>query len=408
MRRAFILVCAAIVSGSAQAQNLSALPSKPGPHADRIAALGDDAWLDLGQPAADPKWGVARGRSWTPKMAFAPDLRAAFLYGEGVHAYRKPDGHFMDDLWAYDANAHRWICLYPGTSSKAPNVTLDRRGFTVAPDGMPVPIAQMAHGYEGMTYDTDAGRFVFVPCESPYSRDWLKTKANLPWPGPELDRKRIRACPWLFDPRTGKWDRRLAPGPFPDGTNMESVVQYVPSKKQVFFMHVKEVWFHDPAAHVWTAAKAKGPPPPFGIDSVACHDVKRDRIYVGGGAYPSANALWIYDVKTNTWIDPQPAGQPGKGNPNYGGGSAAMQYDAANDLVVLTLYRAQAERRGIYLYDPEANRWTTEPRPLPKELTERRMLNAFYDPLWNVHFFHAAGDSDANGTMWVYRVKRRP
>jgi hypothetical protein len=381
---------------------LATLPSPAGQHIAKIKALADDTWLNLGPPAADPTWGKARGRSWTPKMPLACDLRAAFLYGEGVHAYMKPDGRLMDDLWAYDVNAHRWICLHPGTSVKEPGVTLDPRGFTVRADGKPVPIAQMGHGYEGMTYDSDRRAFVFVPCESPYSRDRLKPR--LPLPGADLDRKRIRTCPWSFDLATGVWDRHLTEGPYPGGTNMESVVQYVPSKKQVFFVHVREPWFYDPARHAWTKADAKGPPPPFGIDAVACHDTRRDRIYLGGGSYPTANALWIYDVKSNTWIDPQPTRQPGKGNPNYAGGYATMQYDEANDAVVLILYRAPAERRGIYVYDPAANRWSVEPRPLPKELTERKNLNAFYDPELNVHFFHAAGDSDDDGTIWVYRL----
>ena len=38
---------------------LAALPSKPGPHVARIEALGDNAWLNLGPPAADPAWGKA-------------------------------------------------------------------------------------------------------------------------------------------------------------------------------------------------------------------------------------------------------------------------------------------------------------------------------------------------------------
>jgi hypothetical protein len=31
--------------------------------------------------------------------------------------------------------------------------------------------------------------------------------------------------------------------------------------------------------------------------------------------------------------------------------------------------------------------------------------NAFYDPELNAHFFHVAGDSDDNGTIWVFRLK---
>src|SRR5438132_1285247 len=69
---------------------LAGLPSKPGPHIDKIKALGNNEWLDLGAPAADPLWGKARGRSWGAKMPYAPDLQGAFLAGQGVHGYIKP------------------------------------------------------------------------------------------------------------------------------------------------------------------------------------------------------------------------------------------------------------------------------------------------------------------------------
>ena len=214
---------------------LAGLPSAPGVHLDKIKTLADDSWLNLGTPAPDSKYGTARGRSWTPKMPYASELRAAFLYGEGVHAFVKPDGRLMDDLWAYDINAHRWVCVHPGTDVKGLQVKLDKSGFVVAPDGEPLPVAQMGHDYEGMSYDGDRRKFVFVPCESPYSR--AKLGDRLPAPGTDIDRKRIRVCPWLYDTQTGKWERQLVQGPYPEGTNMESVVQYLPSKKKVFFMH---------------------------------------------------------------------------------------------------------------------------------------------------------------------------
>src|SRR3954467_13906543 len=98
---------------------LADFPSKPGPHVEKIKALGDNEWLKLGAPAADPKWGKARGSAWGAKaLILAPDRRGAFLYGEGVHAYVKPDGHVMDDLWFYDINRHAWLCLHPGTDTK--------------------------------------------------------------------------------------------------------------------------------------------------------------------------------------------------------------------------------------------------------------------------------------------------
>ena len=93
---------------AAKADNpLATLPSQPGPHIDKIKALADDTWLDLGSPAPDPKWGKSRGRAYSSKMAYAPDLNGAFHCGTGQHAYVKPDGHYMDDLFFYDANAHK-------------------------------------------------------------------------------------------------------------------------------------------------------------------------------------------------------------------------------------------------------------------------------------------------------------
>src|SRR3989442_8386516 len=83
---------------------LAGLPSAAGPHIEKIKALGDNQWLNLGSPAADPKWGKARGRSWCPHMPYAPELKAAFLCGEGVHDFIKPDGRSMNDLFAYEVN----------------------------------------------------------------------------------------------------------------------------------------------------------------------------------------------------------------------------------------------------------------------------------------------------------------
>src|SRR5258707_11858053 len=82
---------------------LAALPSAPDPHIEKIMALADNTWLNLGSPAADPKWGKGRGRSWSAHMSYAPDLKAAFLFGEGVHTWwNKQNNRYMDDLFVYD------------------------------------------------------------------------------------------------------------------------------------------------------------------------------------------------------------------------------------------------------------------------------------------------------------------
>ena len=62
-------------------------------------------------------------------MPLAPELRGAFLFGEGVHGYAKPDGRYMDDLWFYDVNAHRWVCCYPGADTKTLDLVINKDGF---------------------------------------------------------------------------------------------------------------------------------------------------------------------------------------------------------------------------------------------------------------------------------------
>ncbi len=110
---------------------LAGLPSKPGPQVELIRGMGPDAWLELGPPAADPQWGRARGRSWTPKMAYAADLRVAWLYGSGQHGFVKPDGRYQDDLWAYDVSAGKWERPYvegPGPDQRCESVLEDLPG----------------------------------------------------------------------------------------------------------------------------------------------------------------------------------------------------------------------------------------------------------------------------------------
>ena len=88
-------LCLSVLTAAPGADNpLKGLPSKPGPHVEKIKALGDNEWLELGRPAADPRWGRARGRSWNAALPVAPELGGAFLFGEGVHGYTKPDGRY--------------------------------------------------------------------------------------------------------------------------------------------------------------------------------------------------------------------------------------------------------------------------------------------------------------------------
>jgi hypothetical protein len=48
-------------AGAVSQGPLKGLPSMPGAHIDKIKALPDNSWLELGMPAADPQWGRAPG-----------------------------------------------------------------------------------------------------------------------------------------------------------------------------------------------------------------------------------------------------------------------------------------------------------------------------------------------------------
>ncbi len=401
----FVIASMATADDSAAAKSpLAGLPSKPGDHIEKIKALGDNSWLNLGAPAPDPKWGQARGRSWACKMPLAADLRGAFLHGEGVHGYTKPDGYYMDDLWFYDINAHCWICCYPGTNTKDLDLKLNADGFETK-DGQVVAVAAMGHAYEMVTYDHDEKLFLCVPCDAGYwSKDMPQRKKALD----DRPKKESNVSPWIYDAANGKWDRKVTDTASPK-SSFGDVLHYLPNRKQTFYWgRDSGVWFYDADKNKWAQVKPSGPTPPFGIDPTACYDFRRDRIYMGGGGYPvvpkGKNALWIYDLKTDSWIDPQPKGAPCRGANHYGTQSAAMVFDAANDVVVLFCHGEKKEEHGVYIYNPATNAWTDEPVSELKAVGQ--CWNAFYDGELNAHFLHVAGDSRDDGVVWVYRYKK--
>jgi len=405
---------------------LAALPSAPGPHLSKIQALGDNAWLKLGSPAPDPKWGKGRGRSWSARMAFAPELRGAFLSGEGVHGFVKPDGYYMDDFFFYDINAHRWICIYPGMHVesfekriKEGDLKTDGDGVIVDKEARPVPFALLAHGYEALTYDPDSRRLVVMDGEhgewrtvEPLVRGMKLLGKTEFAQGPARPRS-----PYFYNTLTAQWERHPVEGTR-SSFNLGSVFVYVPTRKQFFFDNGgHDVHFFEPAARRWTPVETRGRKPPFGIDPTACYDSRRDRIYMGGGDYPpvpeGSNAFWIFDLRMNSWIDPQPAGRPCKGSNAYGTRDALMNYDSVNDAVILIRHLEDGGRKGVgvYVYDPAANAWSALPGDLPSEWGRGEEVplaakSGFYDPVLNVVFVHAASDSEDDGVLWAYRYRR--
>jgi len=380
---------------------LAGVPSQPGPHVGRIRELGDDAWLNLGRPAADPKWGVARGRAWTPKMPLAPELRAAFLCGCGIHGFTKPDGHFMDDLWAYDINGHRWVCLYPGANVKTLDLKLDKDGFEANKDGEHIPVSFMGHGYNNQAYIAHLHKLMLIYCHSPWWTRALPQRWN--WLDQQHDDVRRRNYghagpiieasqhPLFYDVAAGRWQRTFVAGDGPGKGRFEGVLEYLPARKQAFFLCRGRVWLYDFERNAWTASRAEQVP--IGYDSWGCYDPKRDRIYVA-----RKQLFLAYDVAADKWAPIQGDGQPEDlGSCAFG----ALTFDTAAD--ALLIHRSNGA--GIDIYHPARNAWS-KAAPAPGVDYKRRNLNAFYDPELNAHFYHLAGDSDDNGFVLAYRYRR--
>jgi hypothetical protein len=397
---------------------LAGLPSKAGPHVEKIKALGDNQWLSLGPPAADPKWGTARGRSWSSNMPFAPDVQGAFVFGEGVHAYVKPDGRYMNDLWFYDVNAHQWRCLYPGIEVqtlaqqiKDQQWTLDDDGLLVDREGQPLP-PLLIHAYGYLGYDPDRRKFAFFGSQFgnyfTTGKGGVFEEAHALFQQLRQGKKFREHAPFFYDIESGRMECfpvDLAPRGRPYGANL---LVYVSSKKQFFYGGGDGVWFLDPDRRTWIDARPKGEPP-SGIDRCAAYDARRDRIYHHGkGGEGPADRFLIYDVKQDAWSRPAPEGIGPAYSSSY---ESIFNFDTTADaLVVIRLYTTKEEpglRRGVYAYDPEANTWA-DPLPLPADVvkTIRNGNFGFYDPMQNAYFCYFAGDSNDHGTMWAYRYKR--
>ena len=411
---------------------LKDLPSKPaGAHLAKIKSLGDGAWVDLGAPTPDPKWGKAPGRAWASRMPFAPDLRGAFLFGEGAHG-AVVNGHYMDDLWFYDINRHRWVCVYPGINVETgyKGFTINKDGFETNPEGHPVPVASMVHAYNVVTYDTDRKRFMSLPNAQHYC--WNRIKGRLEFltanidkfysesHTPRLKKGQVRnhrpnkPSPWMYDTQKGHWQRYRCKATKAPAGHM-GLLQYIPTRKMVLSSTGGRgsAWY-DPEKKDWSAIPKKGELPKIYYDFNAVYDSKRDRVYMGGGlpiAKKGQSALWCFDVKTETFKHLEPKGSPG--TTLYATNRAIMNYDSVNDVVVLFLHgirEVHGGKRGIYVYHPDRNEWETvskQPKELMPHIHYRNMLNGFYDPELNVHILHRAGDSRQNGTMSAWRYKRR-
>ncbi|PCJ57665.1 MAG: hypothetical protein COA79_15580 [Planctomycetota bacterium] len=387
---------------------LETLAKKPGAHIKKIEAMGDHSWLNLGKPVADPKWGVARGRAWAPKMTFAENVNVAFFVGTGRHGYMKPNGHFMDDLWAYDVNGNKWICLYPGTSKKT-KLKLDEHGFEVTLDGIANPVSFCSHAYNNLTYLPDTGRFMLTYRCSPWWTKALPQRGE--WLGIPKDKLKAYAVgklnnnarhPIYYNVTKGTWERSyvenkkvMRKGGM--SSSFMGVLEYIPSKKKIFYLYGGKVVYFDPAKNEWSnvspSSKHK-----ITYDMNGCLDTKRNRMLIFKG-----NGFWAYNLEKDSWETPKSENQP-KYLPTCVKGSTF--YDKTNDAVIV-FYKIKNIYK-LHIYICESGKWEEKEIKFPDNFRSAyKLIHGFYHPGLNACFYYMAGDSDnKQARMLVYRYKK--
>ena len=383
---------------------LAGIPSAPGPHVDRIDALAADTWIELDPPAADPAFGVARGRSWGGRaFALAPALRGAFFTGEGVHAFVKPDGRGMDDVWFYDIHANRWIAVYPGTDTATFNdrvasgeLSIDAHGQLAEAGGGLVPVHVLIHAWDFLSYDTDRERFAFIAGDG-LGRYYMPGLDAIDEGLTQLEAQRearppVPMSPWYYDPFAGVFTREPASSARSDVGGYSAFV-YVPFLGAFLNAGSQGVQTYDPETNRWERIEDAGPRPP-GYDHGVCYDPVRRRLYMGPG--DDSGGIYIYDIESRTWSLRTPSGGP----PGFRTNNAAIFYDTANDVV--TVFRRSDET--LYVYQPDEDTWSATPMPdLVRGVPGG--YSAFYDPELNAYFLYLARDSSDSGRMFVYRYR---
>jgi hypothetical protein len=372
---------------------LYGLPSPEGQHVKKIRDLAADKWLSLGIPQDDPNQGGVFGRSYTPKMAFAPGLRGAFVYGQGGNRFIRPDGRIQDGLWFFDINANAWICCYPGTDCTDPQLTFGKNDLWQNARGKIVPVG-VRQAQHQVTYNSTSRIFAAMTSSSFFSIDAIKGKVGLAkgqrygaFQGPQ-------ASPWFWDVASGKWQRYLTKAPTPKiGSNL----LWIPRLKKYLFWNRPKMHFYDPKEKRWEMQTFKGKIPPSG-SAQSAYDPKRQLLFIiGPAAPPKSQKLFVYDIQKKEWRNAR-AGQIDsiKYRPS---GRSAILFDTANGVLLLF----QFEQRTIHAYDPKADSWSRRSYATTILPGKYEYHNCFYDSVLNVHFIHSARMSKPGGEMWVYR-----
>ncbi|MEZ0313170.1 MAG: hypothetical protein ACAI38_15455 [Myxococcota bacterium] len=391
---------------------LVGLPSAEGAHIADIRDLGDDAWLELPSPTADPTYGTAPGRSWGGRaFAWAPDLSGAFLYGEGPHGFVYRDTLANDELWFYDVNANRWITVHPGTDTAtfsarvaAGELALDDNLQLADATGQQIPVHVLIHAWGFLAYESEARAFTFFADRglgTYYLPGWDNGAGPMAAGIAALEdqvegRSEPVMGPWTYSVETGRFARGTASGVAPpSGNSAFPQLHAVTSMHELVLAGSSGVFAFDTMTRTWRTVDDGGTRP-TGYDQGACYDPTRERIYMGGGSSESVSGLYTFDLVNEEWLAPASGGPSG-----FGTNSATVSYDSANDVVTI-IHRGD---RTIYVFDPATSQWSDSPFAAEVEFSDYASMMGFYDPRLNAYFLYFAVDGVPDGSMWVYRYR---
>lgn len=357
----------------ALSKRIATLPANTWLKLPPVKTAGDLSWLG---PNSDYRRQGPRIRDYCNKMVWAPERKRALYCGAGHNI------HLFNDVWEYDLPSNTWICLFaadppPHRNRDAAwyrdNVVL-RDGVIRTPRNAPL---RPAHTWWGLCYDSDRRRLVFWDAHKgllftnrkliasalkidpqapllrgsgsgageawvfefdPSSRQWMDVLTNAPkaYESSQLEYFSKQKTLWLHSGRTHvldakreRWDSHI------EGFNSNGAVSaYDPKSNKVVLVVGSKTLEYDVAKNAWSVTVADGPDTIHIPNGTFCFDTVARKFVLftntkGKGESQTGSRMWLYDLKSRTWTNPEPRG----GCPQLRG--VAGYYDVARNVTVI-------------------------------------------------------------------------
>lgn len=353
----------------------------------------------------------------SPRMAYAPDRRAAFYCG-GTSMYA------TNDVWEYHLGSNTWKLTSPPDGDDHRDVTLayarikqkrdveknqafvqrwfrENVEFTdgylrTRGNGGPV---YPPHVWDSLTWDASAGRLYWV-LTADYQPPLAAFARETGHPSGDLWKKRVEHTTlWSYSPGADWWRPNITQGPRPRTLGMGgSLVHDTKRNRLVWYVaatnvlpHEYQMWSFDLGTGAWTDLQPNGGKDleklckeglaPTG-EIQAAYSPKQDRIIA-----VFSTKTWAYDCVANEWTSVAKA-------PENRARSAetVFVYASKPDTFIL----AQPKRRQLRAYDPATNEWRT--LPIHGSQMPAKICAGYYDPRFDLLVLY-----DGSRKPWVYR-----